>query len=427
MIPFFAVLSMIACKSPCGERVDLSPRPHNHRISWPASGSRPGTVRLQVDGDDEQVIDAVRRDGDNVAEIRELPPLTDVQYSLWDGEQLRCEDAWTTTPLPVRLPDLTVSGDDGGSWDRLVGSLMGTRYAVFSLDRRGRYRWHHFDTTDPLAIVDVHPGEDGVRFNRLDERRRDDLGSIEVFGWDGALQQRIDTPRAHHFFTPLPDGSLVYLAIDVREWTNPETGLVESVVGDAVMERAPDGSVREIFTIWDHETPAPHGSWNNNFYPQGRDWSHGNGLFYQEGADSLLVSFGNIDLILEIDRQSGDVLSRIDPDVWTVQGHRFNFPHSPAWVGDDRLLVFSYVDGDTGAVEYRVDREARTLTEVWAWTSSDVQQPFLGQALRVDDGSTLVNFGASGRVVEVIDDEVTWQVDAPLGVWFGSVRPWRAP
>ena len=211
--------------------------------------------------------------------------------------------------------------------------------------------------------------------------------------------------------------------MEVREWVDPETGLSESVVGDVLWERSEDGPLREVFNLWDHETPVRHEHWDNAFYPQGSDWSHGNGLSYSEERDSFLVSFGHLNLVYEIDRPSGAPRLRIDPAQWSTIGHRFEFPHSPSWSGPQRLLLFSYADGEAGAVEYAVDEVGEVLEEVWSWTESSPEAAFLGQVQRLDGGSTLINFGSGGRLIEVVDDEVVWELETPLGAWLGSVRP----
>ena len=52
---------------------------------------------------------------------------------------------------------------------------------------------------------------------------------------------------AHHMFAQLPDGTMSYLTMDIREWTDPDTGEVLDLIGDAIVEISPDGEQEIIF------------------------------------------------------------------------------------------------------------------------------------------------------------------------------------
>lgn len=414
---------LVGCAAPCGERSLRDPAPHTLEVTWPTSGDQVGTLRYSLDGEVKPPITADVEAGSYVARLEELPPLASLEYALWSGEQEVCQDQLINSPGPVALPRLYVSETSAGAWSRLVGVLMGSDYTLFSIDRQGRYRWHHTETSPDVALIDVHPTASGVLHNRFDEHRLRDIGEIRTLDWEGTVTDTRQTPQAHHVFAPLPDGGLAFLATEVREWRDPETGEQEAVVGDVLWERTPDGQLREVFNLWEHEEPVRHDRWDNDFYPQGSDWSHGNGLSYSADRGSFLVSFGHLDLIYEIDRTTGAPLLRIDPEQWQTLGSRLDFPHSPTWSGPDRLMVFSYGDGEGGAIEYRVDAEASVLEEVWSWIEPGPAEAFLGQAQRLSDDSVLISFGSEGRAVEIINDEVAWELETPLGIWLGSMRP----
>ncbi|MFT4978559.1 MAG: hypothetical protein ACI8S6_004469, partial [Myxococcota bacterium] len=302
----------------------------------------------------------------------------------------------------------------------------GQSFALFILDGQGRYRWHHLDAAG-RGMLDVAAADGLLYYNTLDPERLDDVGAVVTLDLDSAaVLGEVAAPGMHHTFTLLPDGGFAYLAIDVRDWTDPETGLSEPVVGDALWEVGPGGVRREVFNLWDHLAPAPHDRWDEAFYEQGRDWSHGNGLSYDAGRDSYLVSMGNLDLILEIDRESGAPLLQITPEHWAISGEVYDFPHSPSWVDSERLLLFSYTEGSIGAIEYAVDSEARSMVSVWSHTRSEALLPFLGHARRLAGGSTLINYGASGLVEEVTEaGAVTWELRSGFGAWIGGAAPLR--
>ena len=415
-----AALLVTACTPPCALTQPQTPSPHRVSVDWAAHGTRAASVRYQVD-DASSTVDAVLEDGRWSAILSLLPPLTQVPFQAFEGDSLVCGGVVETQNLPATLPTWEVSGDP--SWAQLLAVAMGKQHALFMIDPQGRYRWHHLDHDD-RGMLDVAVGTDGLYYNTIDPRLVEDLGAVVAVSESGALLDEQPATGMHHTFTLLPDGGFAYLATDTRPWTNPHTGETESVVGDAIWEVSKDGSRREVFSLWDHLEPRVHEHWDDRFYVQGRDWSHGNAITHDADRDSYLVSFGNLDLLMEIDRQSGAPLLSISPETWTITGHVYDFPHAPSWQGADRLLLFSYADGAIGAVEYTVDPGQQTLTTSWSHTRSGDWLPMLGSTQRLESGNTLINYGASGLLEEVTPAGVSvWSLSGPFGAWIGGSVP----
>ena len=419
------LLGGTGCGSPCAEVEPLSPEPHRLSLSWEAGAASDAQVTYRLHGATHTLQATQASDGTFSAILADLPPLTEIPYTLWQGDAPICTDTLTTenlSELPALAPVDTGDTAEAG-WSRLALVLMGKTYVVAVIDRAGRYRWHLTDASGFGTTEISLPGDgSGLIYNILDPDREDDSGEIVSVPWAAVPESRLEAPGMHHAFTALPDGSAAFLAVDIRDWANPHSGTVESVVGDALWELAADGSLRQVFSLWDLEAVAVHDAWDNRFYPGRRDWSHGNGVFYSAERDSYLVSFGNLDLIYELDRQTGAPLRRIHPDTWRVEGTPFSFPHAPSWTPDGHLLVFSYEDSYTaGAREYVVDDEAQTLREVWSHTRSDISLSFLGSTARLANGNTLVNYGAVGIIEEVTPSGVViWTLNSPFGYWFGT-------
>ena len=233
--------------------------------------------------------------------------------------------------------------------------------------------------------------------------------------------------QLHVALAQLPDGTIAWQQFDVREGTDPSTGETESLVGDAIAELSPDGTVRTVFSAWDWVDVA-HNRFMDlpSLYPQGVDWTHGNALKYLPEQDGYLLSLGNAGVVLQVDRTTDTP--------WQIVGNAgvpvaddsnpLEHQHDPTWLSDDRLLVFDshFSTYSSGAVEYALQDGA--LHEVWRHGFQDGSFALLlGQALRQDDGSTLVNYGSAGVLEQVdADDRVQWRVELPAQTGFAQVR-----
>ena len=62
------------------------------------------------------------------------------------------------------------------------------------------------------------------------------------------------------------------------------------------------------------------------------------------------------------------------------------------------------------------------MTKVWEYgEGEEINGNFLGQAMRLENGNTLVNFGGAGMLREVTPDgEVVWEVSNELGYVMGN-------
>ena len=106
--------------------------------------------------------------------------------------------------------------------------------------------------------------------------------------------------------------------------------------------------------------------------------------------------------------------------------HPFSHAHDPQWLDNGHLLLFttSSTGLASGAVEYELNTDSSELVEVWSYGMDDGPFAlFLGQATRLANGNTLVNFGAAGQIREVTPDgSVVWQISLPGGQSFAQAR-----
>ncbi len=404
------LLLALGCQGDCDATRTPGPTLHQValRIPHPDGGA---ALELTLDGEPAGS-HAMIRDRDSLTlTLNGLPPLSEVRYRLIPDSGRRCVGAFTTDNLPPQLPELSVTRSDDAAMDDavlLLGTLMGATSAVFIIDRQGRFRWHRI-IDDGALTSDVHIVSDAILHNRYDQERIEDIGAVAATTLLGEPDEEIRTAWGHHVFAPLADGGLAWPALDIRAWSDPDSGETLDVVGDRILTT--DG---EVFSIWDVAEPELDTGTEQGFYELGYDWSHANAL--QATDDGFLLSLGHLDAVYDI-TATGAVAATYHPDD-VIAGTPWCFQHDANLTPDGTLLLVSHESDATVAREYAIGDDG--LTEVWSVAGP--LSGFLGQARRLDNGNTLVGFGGKGLLREITPDgEIAWQLEAGLGSWFGNV------
>ncbi len=401
------------CSRPCGTVLHTD-SPHVIELSW----TGPGAEVAYIVGDTER-----RVRGDGAVSLIGLPPLTDIPYTLLDDDgDAVCTGSTESWNLPAGLPSLSVTTTGTTSSEQLLaGTTIGEQPSVFVIDREGRWLWHQELAEDRMA-VDVHAVDDQLLYNRFDATFSEDIGALLQANAAGIVTDERRLEGGHHTFAVLPDGTIAFPSVDVRDGYDVQREETIQIVGDRLLELAPDGTVREVFNIWDYEEPKRHEQWDSDFYPWGADWSHANAVHYSVERDSYLFSLGHLDTVYEIDRTTGDVIARINADDWTIDGTIFRKPHDPNWTAAGTLLMLAWKTRAI-AIEYVVDVENQRLEEVWSDFYDREGVAMLGQARRLENGNTFINYGGSGVMREVTPaGEVVWELSTPLGTWLGNAQ-----
>lgn len=140
---------------------------------------------------------------------------------------------------------------------------------------------------------------------------------------------RVDTGMFHHAAIELPSGNILACSMEIREIggfpateDDPNGGTeTAKVVGDVLVEfRREDGEIVNRYPLLDLLDPRRvcYGSraayWIRRGYPDTCDWSHANGLAYDDADDSFVVSLRHQDCLVKIDRASGSL-------VWILGTH----------------------------------------------------------------------------------------------------------
>lgn len=329
------------------------------------------------------------------------------------GTECQSEDFTLETGLvPNALPRPTFStpnpaGLAGGFFVSgfYQGQGPGGAYA-FILDVDGEFVWYFSDSQGLNSVTSVKMTYDG---NSM-WMRNDNVstapngGAVVRVSMDGLEIERAEGLNAtHHDFAVLPDGTL---------------GLLAYGEGcDVVLERAPDGTVREIFNLQD-----AHGSTT----------CHTNSIHYHPDDDTYTVSdlgggaFGgggaNNDIYVKFTR-AGEIVWVLggSPSDFTGDGADWSRQHGHHLFSADRLLFFNNREANQSAlaVELQLDLTQMTATEVWRY-DGNIPDAVMGDVQRLDNGNTLVTYSVAGTVHEVdasgaLVQEFSWLAGATLG------------
>lgn len=176
------------------------------------------------------------------------------------------------------------------------------------------------------------------------------------------------------------------------------------VMADTVVQLTPQGEVVWSWNTLDHLDPYRIGYDTTNSYwwvrgfDQHMDWSHGNGLSYDEADDSILVSLRNQSAILKVDNKTKAIKwilgrhkgwpERLRDKLLTPVGDLLwpGYQHNPRMTQAGTVILFDnrawggampyeeplpVHESFSRGVEYAVDEEAMTVRQVW--TSGDEQ------------------------------------------------------
>jgi hypothetical protein len=247
----------------------------------------------------------------------------------------------------------------------------------------------------------------------------------------------LDMARAHHTIDVLPNGNLLLLSNEPREfddWPGSDTdpdALRETAVliGDIVIEMTLDAEIVQQWHMLDILDPYRicYGSRRvttvNRHMPNSNDWAHLNCASYDERDDSILLSLRTQDCIAKIDRTSGilqwilgtpanwqapwaeKLLTPKGPVQWQYHQHdcsitpsgtilcfdNGNYRATPFDTPMDEAQCYSRV------VEFSVDENARTVEQVWSYGDALDDRLFAcfqGGARRLPEtGNTFITYG----------------------------------
>ncbi len=279
-----------------------------------------------------------------------------------------------TGSIPNGLPALTVTTPNPGAatGGYLVSSFL-AKGPPFILDADGDYVWWGVG----LGVGRAELSFDGQLMWYGNVNVAGGVGYISSLSMDGLdKQSHPEFGDSHHDFTVLPDETVAFIQHDGA--------------CDTIMERAPDGEVREVVNVHD-----AHG---------GSTTCHTNSLHYHVADDTYTFSDLEQNCYVKVTRQ-GDVVWVLGGSTsqFTGDGATWTREHGHDLILPNRLLFFN--NGSAGdnsaAVEVALDFEKLTATRVWSYDAAALSSAIYGDVQRLDNGNTLIAYSTAGVVLEV--------------------------
>jgi len=305
---------------------------------------------------------------------------------------------------------------------------MGTKNA-WLIDMKGRLikRWQY--PNKPGNNLRLLNNGNLLYATRMDVDKRKKTGApmISGFGgiikevdWDDNLVWEYEDPFLHHDFYRLDNGNtlvLKYVRIPpkVLKYVRggvPGTEDQGKIWTDEFNEVTPEGKIVWKWKAYEHLDPEKH-----QICPlfDRREWTHANSCEVLPNGN-ILTSLRNINLIVVIDRKSGEIIWE-----WGNQVGELGLAHDPSSLPNGNFLMF-----DNG--EYRraaelhcsivVEVNPKTKKVEWEYSSdppTSFYSAICGSAQRLPNSNTLICSTVQGRIFEVTKEgKIVWEYVNPF-------------
>jgi arylsulfate sulfotransferase len=355
---------------------------------------------------------------------------------------------WSTPSLPEDFPPITVlhsNPEKMGAGVTFLGvNTVGANGKtnpslglVLGLDTSGEVVWYHQPGKGVQGIKVLHNGN--LMFVSGGKAQ------TEVSVWGEQINvlsaQNLGLDSMHHSFHPLPDGHLLVLSSELRLIDGYPDGETNAVVGDVIVELDAEGEILSQWSLFDLLDPYRiiHG-WDTSFwsktYPDApggaKDWTHCNSVVVDEDDGAILVSSRHQDIVFKMSTDpfefmwvlGEDAPSTSGDDDWPFlelvgEGRYPSEQHAASLLSNGNLLLYDNgtAAGMSRAVEYALNLNDMTVTQVWEFADPDYDPPLFsrtaGSAVELPGGNILIADAALknplgetskdtyGRVVEV--------------------------
>lgn len=370
----------------------------------------------------------------------------------------------TTSPLPDDFPLISVT-----STPELMEpgvTLFEARGFLVMVNEIGEVVWfHRVEFFSGTLDRDVRRMKNGNLLLLLPRARIveiDMLGDI-VNLWhpsgstDGDIGSiPVDTVAFHHEVSETEDGNLLVLSIDYRRlFDYPSSAFIPSapletsiVIGDLIVEFAPDGTVINEWSLFDILDPyrinysSLLGLYDDfveevtGIPVETKDWTHGNAVIHDPSDDSIIVSLRHQDAVVKFSRQTGELIWILGPhENWEpsefdqylltpISNEEFFFQyhqHAPDITDQGTYIIFD--NGNyraspfdtrlpdsqnfSRAVEYKINNFTKEVEIVWEYGQFEDETIFtffIGDAdYQPQTGNVLITFGGvqPARLIEV--------------------------
>lgn len=334
-----------------------------------------------------------------------------------DDTGLRSEGvAFSTDPLPDGVPAIHLTGEPG--WQGYVlTSVIGGSAAAMLMDETGAVVWWMPSETRG-RVPRVRPRHDqrGIWLAGA-QGWPEEGGQFLSLDWQGEVLEGWEEYDFSHDFVEWSDGRLAFLTYDERQVEE----LGQSAIGGTLVERAPDGTERAVWTTWDTWVPGEDGAVSETGY-----WTGLNALSLDEEAGTYTVGSRGLNAFVVLDAATGQVLRQIGGP---QSDYAFPEPddapqnqHQAQWLEDGLLVFDNRVEAEgSRVVELALDEDQATATARWSWQPEPSLYVYaMGDVHRAGDGSTLVTWSTAGRIDDLgPQGELRCSYEMNLGHAFG--------
>jgi hypothetical protein len=268
-------------------------------------------------------------------------------------------------------------------------------------------------------------------------------------GGDAAPQDSIliDAGAFHHDAFPVNGGES--LLVPVWEFRTVEDFPIDdqdpsvrdtTLVRDApVIEFTSDGTVVNSWDFLDILKPTRIGFGATQIRDDARNWAHTNAVVYDAVDDAIIASLRHQDAVVKVSRATGELVWILGtPANWegfedyllSPVGSPFGWQyhqHAPMLTADRTIVLFDNgnhraspftgevpvgaADNFSRAVEYAIDEQTMTVSQVWEWglpqSGEQIFAPFLGDANQLPEtDNVLITFAGICKVDGVFSDAV---------------------
>lgn len=388
------------------------------RVTWSTAEATEGWVTYAPKGEADPIRVTATGTTDHEALLFGLAPETTYTVNVGADNEVSAPIDVTTGERPRDLPDLTAYTvtDEAAPGFFAVGMVSASSIGAI-VDHDGNYVWWYRIPDATNYVTRVLRSVDGrsVLVNSAPAAGDDDSAQHRVYrvSYDGSEVETIELPLHHHDYCELPDGSIGFLAFDYQTVDGAR------VNGDKLMERAPDGTVRQIWSAWDWYDYADYQDTS-----AGTEFVHANVVKYDAATDSYIVGLRNVGGLVRIDRDSGEITEHLGgngSDYTFTTGTPLSGQHSFTMLDDGFVVLDNRDDTDepSRAAQFRLS--GGTMEEVWSYTSPAGYHEFgLGDAVRMPSGNTKIVWSSSGELNEVTPEgELIWKLNLDVGTGFG--------
>ncbi len=399
-------------------------------VSWSTDEASEGQVEAFIDDESVVLVSSEQPARDHRVPVFGLPPGQELrlEVSAWTGlDRWKGKEELVTGGLAALVPDFHAQATDGthdlGEPYVLQGVGATDWSGLLVLDRSGRVVWNH--AIEPncyfveTGMLPGMPGAQGMAWcDKTMSRYRvpfDPREAVEV----------TELPDGHHAFANLPDGAFAYCFEDCRSYWHEGIDDEVHVCGDGLRVLEPDGSIWDLFNVWDWAEPAESVVRDTTASLPG-DWTHANAIDYHPGRGTLLFSLRNLREVIEVELATGEVVAehgQADGAPGFSEGvEPFYYQHDANWVGADHLLMVSTPQDEDGslsretyAVEYALQEGTGLLEEAWSYhPGPDIFSHSGGGARRLENGDTLVHWrDPRARIRQIsAEGEIVWDLAA---------------